>query len=192
MTDTLVTTPDRPDDWDHLWERRLKALSLHNGGMTYRQIAAALDVSAETVRKDIRQARIEIVGESAEDMLARQRSILHDVVRKNYAQMLRGNKDATGHILKALDQEAKLFGLNAPARIAVGITKTEFAEKLADLLDVLDDDDTKEIKSHGRNAEQDRRDARAEDQPLDVEAVDLPDTDQTEERRKPPPGWSNL
>ncbi|ACF34030.1 DNA binding protein [Mycobacterium phage Kamiyu] len=198
---TALAVSDFGDDEDRLWERRFKIMSLYNGGLTYRQIAQQYDISTTQARKDHRLAMQAIVGESVDDMLARQRSILHDVVKRNYAGLLRGDKDSTGHVLKALDQEAKLFGLNAPARVSVGISDTEFAEKLADLLDAVEEDDLKELR-RARPATRDIIDAEVDpwddpvledgeapvDRGTDGEGGGLRDDGQPSR----PPGWSNL
>ncbi|QNL30187.1 helix-turn-helix DNA binding protein [Gordonia phage Mariokart] len=138
MTSTEVSAADvaegvRPDD-ETIYERRMKALTLRNGGATYTQIAERFGVSVPTARKDVRLALREVVNEPAEDMIARQRAVLHDLHRAHFANALRGDIDSTRMVLETLKVEAQLFGLNAPSRVAVGVTDMEFAEQAVELI----------------------------------------------------------
>lgn len=139
---TMPISPDdfangeRPDD-ETLWERRIRALTLRNAGATYQRIASQLNISIPTARKDVRYALREVINETSEDMLARQRSVLLDIQRINYPAALRGDRDAQNMIIKALEHEARLFGLYAPTRVAVGVSDTEFAEQAAELIESL-------------------------------------------------------
>lgn len=148
---TIPISPDdfangeRPND-ETLWERRIRALTMRNAGATYQRIAAQLNITIPTARKDVRYALREVINETAEDMLARQRSVLLDIQRVNYPAALRGDKEAQTMILKALDHEAKLFGLNAPTRVAVGVSDTEFAEQAAELIESLGLQPPQELK----------------------------------------------
>lgn len=117
-----------------LWERRLRALTMRNAGATFQRIADQMGLSAATVRNDVRMALREVVSETAEDMVARQRSILLDMTRSLYPNALQGDLDAQKQIIRILDHEAKLFGLYAPTRVNVGVSDTEFAEQAAELI----------------------------------------------------------
>lgn len=119
---------------EELWERRNRALTMRNGGATWQQIAERLDVSTTTARKDVRVALREVISEPAEDMLARQRSVLFDLQRSNYVRALNGDNAAAKIVLSCMEHEAKLFGLYAPARVAIGVTDVEFAERAVDLI----------------------------------------------------------
>ncbi|UJE15719.1 helix-turn-helix DNA binding domain protein [Gordonia phage Ligma] len=135
---TEVTLADvaesaRPED-ESIFERRMKALTLRNGGATYTQIAERFGVSIPTARKDVRLALREVVNEPAEDMIARQRAVLHDLHRAHFARALSGDIDSTRMVLETLKIEAQLFGLNAPSRVAVGVTDMEFAEQAVELI----------------------------------------------------------
>ncbi|AWN04265.1 Rnase E [Gordonia phage Sour] len=127
----------RPED-ETIFERRMKSLTLRNGGATYTQIAERMGVSVPTARKDVRLALREIVNEPAEDMIARQRAVLHDLHRAHFARALTGDIESTRMVFEGLKLEAQLFGLNAPQRVAVGVTDMEFAEQAAELIAGLD------------------------------------------------------
>lgn len=142
MTRPVRVTPEdvaestgAPDET--LWERRMRALTMRNAGATYAKIAEQLGVSTVIVRKDVRLALREVVSETAEDMVARQRAILLDVTRANYPAALQGDLGAQSAIVKCLEHEAKLFGLYAPTKVAVGVSDTEFASQAAELISAL-------------------------------------------------------
>jgi hypothetical protein len=118
-------------------ERQVRALTLRNAGATFRQIADKTGVSPTQARKDVEVALREVVAESAESMIARQRAVLHDIVRANYAAAASGDIDAARVILSTLEREAKLFGLDAPTRVSVGVSDVEFAERTASLIESL-------------------------------------------------------
>lgn len=149
---TALVTPDdvaaataAPDET--LWERRMRALTMRNAGATYAKIAEQFGVSTLTVRKDVRLALREVVSETAEDMVARQRGILLDMTRANYPAALQGDMAAQSAIVKCLEHEAKLFGLYAPTRVSVGVSDTEFAAQAAELIAALGLEPPKELRS---------------------------------------------
>lgn len=119
-------------------ERRRRALTMRNGGATLRQIAEKLGCSPATVKYDVERAMRDIIGEPIEDMVASQRAMLRDLVRSNYIAALNGDTDAAKIVLKVLEHESKLFGLNAPARVEIGVSDAEFARQAAELIGVLD------------------------------------------------------
>lgn len=141
-----------PAEDETLWERRMRALTLRNAGATYQRIADQLGVTIPTARKDVRLALREVISETAEDMLARQRSVLMDIQRSNYAAALQGDREAQTMVIRCLEHEAKLFGLYAPARVAVGVSDTEFAEQAADLITSLGLEPPKELARAVRQA----------------------------------------
>lgn len=142
MSSPARVTPDDvaagiPAPDETLWERRMRALTMRNAGATYAKIAEQLGVSTLTVRKDVRLALREVISETAEDMVARQRAVLLDMTRANYPAALQGDLGAQNAIVRCLEHEAKLFGLYAPTRVAVGVSDTEFAAQAAELISAL-------------------------------------------------------
>lgn len=134
MTEVAV---DVVHEDETLFERRARSLTLRNAGATFRQIAEKTGVSPGTARHDVEAALREVVAESAEAMIARQRSMINDIIRANYAAMASGDVDAARLVLSSLEREAKLFGLDAPTRVNVGVSDVEFAEKTASLIESL-------------------------------------------------------
>lgn len=131
----VAASTGAPDET--LWERRMRALTMRNAGATYAKIAEQFGVTTVTIRKDVRLALREVVSETAEDMVSRQRAILLDMTRANYPAALQGDLGAQSAIVKCLEHEAKLFGLYAPTRVAVGVSDTEFASQAAELIEAL-------------------------------------------------------
>lgn len=135
----MTVTPDdiagaTPADDETIYERRMRSLTMRNAGATYTQIAERTGVSVPTARKDVRMAYREVVAEPAEDKIARQRGILHDLHRAHFTRALNGDIDSSKIVLDCLKVEATLFGLNAPARVAVGVTDMEFSEQAVELI----------------------------------------------------------
>lgn len=117
------------------FERRMRVVMLRNAGVTFSDIAKQLKISATQARKDLSAGLRDILSDTAEDMIARQRSVTLDVQKANYKKMLEGDVDAARLILSSLEREAKLFGLDAPTRVNVGVSDIEFAEKTAALIE---------------------------------------------------------
>jgi hypothetical protein len=138
---------------EELWERRMRALTLRNMGCTFSVIAAELGVSATVARADVRVAYREVLNETTEDFVARQRSVLLDCQRGAYPLAMQGDKDSIMAIVRCLEQEAKLLGLYAPARMAVGISDVDFAEQAAELISKLGLTPPKELMPHATGTE---------------------------------------
>jgi len=134
---------------ERLIARRTEVMVLRNAGMTIEAIARKMKVSPATIRKDLRVVRRDINNEQPEDVIARHRAVVFDIQRANYPAMLRGDKDAAATILKALDREAKLLGLDAPTRVLANISNEEFAAEASRLIariNQLDPDTLKELE----------------------------------------------
>lgn len=196
MTESLETFAAAvvPED-ETLWERRMRSLTMRNAGATFRQISEKTGVSPAQARKDVMAALKEIVAESAEDMISRQRSILFDIQRANYSAAASGDIDAAKIILSTLEREAKLFGLDAPTRVNVGVSDVEFAEKTASLIESLGLQPPKELIRDDRVLEAEVISADAEPESQDTSADAEPESQDASADAEPEPrapGWSNL
>lgn len=169
-------------EFESKFERRMQALSLRNGGMTFTQIAGFQKISAAQARRDVEWAKRHIAGEDIETIISVQRSVIIDMRRANYQAMLQGNKDAAAAILKGLDHEAKLLGLYAPVRVQTGPSHVEFSERAAELISKVSPDTIKELvrgtsvfraASEQQRADSDAAEAH-EPEPLDVDIVATP------------------
>lgn len=117
--------------------RRGKVLLMRLSGMTYAAIAGALNVSTATARKDYDIALAAHATDTPEKMIARQRALLTELTNANLRQALKGDKDAAAIMLRALDQEAKLFGLNAPTRVLAQVNTVDYSNEAAALIDKI-------------------------------------------------------
>jgi Sigma-70, region 4 len=142
MTTTAPTPQDIADaplsKDARIWERRFKALAMrHIETKTFAQIAAELGVSEDTAANDVRRAIQEVVRVPAEQMVDRQRAILLELVRTDWPGAKNGDLEKQAMILRFLQHESQLFGLNAPTRVAVGISAHEFGRCVAELLPLV-------------------------------------------------------
>lgn len=180
---TITTIMDPPDDGEFhvdeaLFDRRMQALSLRNGGMTYSAIAKHFSIDPSTVRRDVHWARQRVGSQDIDAIINTQRSVVLDLRRANYPAALRGDKDAASNILKGLDHEAKLLGLYAPQRITTGPSQAEFSQRAADLIAAISPDTLKEIlrgTSYDPNVIGAAEAGRHAGEPVDAEIVADPD-----------------
>ena len=131
---------------EELLARRTKAMYLKNAGATLSQIAKENGVSIATVRKDLEIVRRDINNEQPMDVIARHRAVIFDIQRANYPAMMRGDKDAAATILRALEREAKLLGLDSPTRVLAAVSADDFANEAARLIDSIVNTDIDTLK----------------------------------------------
>lgn len=122
---------------EELWERRMKALTLRNGGHTFAMIAADLGIHPDTARTDVRIARSEVMAETIDEGVSRQVSVLRDMQHGAYPAAMAGDKDAIMAVVRCLEQEAKLRGFYAPTRQIASINDVDFAQQVAELIGKL-------------------------------------------------------
>ena len=150
MTTALDTPEDDGDELarkrELLLARRTKVMFLRNAGATWPAIAEETGVSEATCRKDYAVVCRDINGEQPANIVARHRAVIFDIQRANYPAMMRGDKDAAATILKALDREAKLLGLDAPTRILAATSGEDFANEAARLIGRINELDPTTIK----------------------------------------------
>lgn len=147
-------------------ERRGRVLLMKLAGATFTRIAKDEQISITTARKDYQIALQAHMGETPDLIIARHRAILIDVMRANYPKMMEGDKDAAAVILKALDREAKLFGLDAPTRVLASVSDIEFAHEASRLISRIADVDPTALKELTRVGPRPQ-------EPLDVETVPM-------------------
>lgn len=161
MTRTaLAMADDEGDDRDNvvpvefddeaIMLRRTKVMFLRNHGKTWAVIGEVLGISGATARKDYAIVCRDLNNEQPADVVARHRAVIFDIQRANYPKMLAGDKDAAQTILKALDREAKLLGLDAPTRILASVNDVEYANEAARLINSIQAMDPDTLKELGR------------------------------------------
>lgn len=114
--------------------RRVRVMRMFNSGMTRTAIADRVGVSASTVRKDIDAMLREYLTVPTEQYVARQLSQIEDLRRAVYANALQGDLDSFDRAVRLMDREAKLLGLDAPARAVVHVSTEDFAATAATLM----------------------------------------------------------
>jgi hypothetical protein len=173
---------------EELWERRYRAMTMRNGGATYGQIAARLQVSPEIARRDVQRVLQEYIRQPAEDMIAQQLSVLHDLRRAHYPRALQADPDSTKAVMKTLEHEAKLKGYYAPERVQIGITDTEFAEAAVALIAGLPGTALSDLEAQAK------RDAveHGHTAPLDAEVVEVAAEDVAPTPPADPAAWADI
>ena len=199
------TRPAMPSE--EIMARRTKVMFLRNAGATWPAIAAETGVSEATARKDYAVVCRDINSEQPANVVARHRAVIFDIQRANYPAMMRGDKDAAATILKALDREAKLLGLDAPTRILAAVSGEEFANEAARLIARINQLDPATAKELERVRRQDDQHLTViEELPAEDRGGDAPDSgggDGTAPDDDPglprparpavdPLGWSNI
>lgn len=168
---TVVNKGDRPGEREAREVAIGKALELRLAGKTYREIGEALDVCAFTASRYVSAAVAEVEDENADRaarlaarqerernvQLARCDAMLSKLWARLEAHEPGRPGDVTsaqvaGQIIKVLDRQAKLLGLDAPTKVSptdptgknpyLGMTRDQLlAEARAVLAEVPDADD---------------------------------------------------
>jgi hypothetical protein len=163
-----------------LWDRKMKALTLRNAGATYARIAEQLGLRSHlTARTYVKDAIKEVVAIPVDAMVDRQRAILLDLQRVNYHDAMNGNKESQGVILRCLEHEAKLYGLYAPTRVALGVNSDEFGLQALELLKVVGPEPLRELAGIIKGSQV--ADMAPPPEPDYIEAEVIPDVHETAE-----------
>lgn len=162
-------------------ERRAKALTMRNAGATWERVAQALGVSVGQAQKDVARAIKLWVRVPADQMVERQRAVLLDLMRVEYPAAMDPSSSrhyaAVDRVLEILRDERKLFGLDAPQKISLGISEEEFAARASELLAVTGDRPLRELAGQQLAI-------------VDAEVVEDPSVQAVAEEPEEP--WSNL
>ena len=100
-------------------DRRLRALQMRQSGMSYRQIAAALGVSATLAHRDIRRemrAVQALVRETATESVAIEIERLDDMFCEAWPAAQQGDLRALSRSLQIVARRARLLGIDAVIR----------------------------------------------------------------------------
>lgn len=121
-------------------ERALKALALRREGLPYRVIAERLNWGDES---SARYAVARLLDRTEAEEVAELRYIegerLDELQRTHWAAALAGDMDAGKMVLKVMERRARLFGLDAPSKVAVEqMSSIEFAEQFVELVGRMD------------------------------------------------------
>lgn len=102
-------------------ERRKKAFDLRKGGANYQQIGDALGMSRQGARKTV-EAAIDKLNKEVSDAALHYRTLqLERLERMHFglwARAINGDDTAVDRIIKIMDRQAKLLGLDSPTKFA--------------------------------------------------------------------------
>lgn len=121
-------------------ERRVKALELRKRGASYRDIGEALGVTHTTAASDVKKALDQLNKQEAATAEQYRRLMAEriNVARLAIAHMvMQGNFMAVDRWLKLNEQEIKLYGLNEPEVLKLGLTD-ETTQYLMELQAVME------------------------------------------------------
>lgn len=119
--------PTIPEGRMKLNELKAAAIRLRNFGATLGTITDTLGLDTEDMAETLLYTGLrELVADDADALRARQQAVLNDIKRAMYPNMTTGDKDAAGTLLRVLDHESKLHGLQAPQKVRIGLDHEAF------------------------------------------------------------------
>ncbi|WP_156743958.1 hypothetical protein [Mycobacterium sp. 1164985.4] len=121
-------------------QRALHAVELRVQGHTYARIAAELNYSDESgARHAVSRLLARREAESIDELRAVHSARLEAILLAFWPATTTGDAHAARIVLRTLDSLAKLYGLDAPTRFAVGptISDVEFANEAARLIESI-------------------------------------------------------
>lgn len=93
------------------WRRSEKVWAMRLAGLTYRQIGTKLNISEDTVKRDIDRIKIDYPTQNVRELIAEQNAKLVEMMKPQFFKAINGDRRAVEVMLKMMDQQAKLFGL---------------------------------------------------------------------------------
>ena len=105
-----------------LAEFEAKIVQLRRNGIPFEKIAQSTGDSVSNVLRAFARAIKRIPEEDVNELRAMQKIQLEEIFQRSMALAQKGNAFALDRALKALDQQAKLFGLNAPVKTQTELT----------------------------------------------------------------------
>ena len=137
-------THDKPNAQER--ERAQSAVALRIEGRAYAEIADALGYSDESgARHAVSRLLDRREAESVEELRMVEGCRLDAMQAAVWDAALHGDLDAIKAVLGIMARRARLFGLDKPTAVAVGISETEFAAQAAELLAVLGPEPLREL-----------------------------------------------
>ena len=111
-----------------------KVATMRASGASFRAIGAALGIDHTWARTLLLKALEEVTDETAE-MLRKQEGERLDLLQRGvWADALAGDTKATTAVLRIMERRAKLFGLDAPIKVAVDADVDAQIAELASML----------------------------------------------------------
>lgn len=136
--------PLQPEGRMKLNELKAAAIRLRNFGATLGTITDTLGLDAEDMAEYLLMTGLrELVSGDADALRAGQQAVLNDIKRAMYPNMTTGDKDSAGVLLRVLDHESKLHGLQAPQKVRIGLDHEAFTTTV--------DEDMRALGVHPQN-----------------------------------------
>ena len=137
-------TQNKPDAGER--DRAQRAVALRIEGRAYAAIAEELGWRDESgARHAVDRLLSRIEHESITELRTVEGRRLDKLQEAVWTAALRGETDSVKTALQIMARRAKLYGLDAPERINVGISETEFASQAAELLAVMGEAPLREL-----------------------------------------------
>lgn len=92
-------------------ERALKVRSMRIANLTYQQIASKLNISIDTVRRDLERITVDFPEKNVRDLIADQNAKIELMLSPMVLRGASGDTKSTMAAVKLLEHQAKLFGL---------------------------------------------------------------------------------
>jgi len=136
-----MPTPDVPTTDER--DRACEALELRRTGLPYYEIATRLGYADESgARKAVSRLLDRREAEGVAELRAVEGDRLDTLQAAAWDAAIGGDLDAIKTVLSVIDRRVRLFGLNAPERVAVaaavGMSDVTWAEQIAGLLSKLE------------------------------------------------------
>jgi DNA-binding CsgD family transcriptional regulator len=115
-------------------DREAQALQLRASGISYREIAVALDISLGAAHRVVQRGLERLVAlsrEEAEQLRRLELERLDGLVRGHYQRAVDGDVASAGVVLRTISERARLLGLYAPASVDVsGVVAVDRAQEV--------------------------------------------------------------
>lgn len=122
-----------------------KVVQLRIAGASYTQIAESLDISLSTAHKYTQQAASEVPAEDVAILRQRESERLDTLQRAQWGKAVQGDAEAARLALSIIDRRIKLFGLDAPQQVEIGVGAVDIAGTARNILAQVNGDMDAEI-----------------------------------------------
>ena len=136
--------PRRNTDPDHM-EEVAKAVALRRGGATFKDIGDQLDISEATAFRWVSNALARIPAEDVAMLRRAEGERLDRLQRAVWGQALKGDIRSVETALRIVDRRIKLYGLDAPQQVEIGVGAVDIAGTARNILAQVNGDVDAEI-----------------------------------------------
>ncbi|MER7731943.1 hypothetical protein ABTX80_13775 [Streptomyces erythrochromogenes] len=101
------------------WQQAEQAFALLLSGKSQRQVAQEMGVSLALVQRRVAKYKAETVQSRAEELREVQHARIQAGIAANWKGYLQGDKDATQSVIRLMEREARLMGLDSAQAFTV-------------------------------------------------------------------------